>query len=80
MPRAVPSSLERARRARAQVLRWLEEQGVGGAVGTAREGAGYVLKASLQRPLPPHVLAPESVAGVPLRVEVTGPIRARRRG
>jgi hypothetical protein len=78
MARARPSTLERARGARELARRWLEDHGLAGAIGLAREGDGYVLKASLPRALPPQVVAPQAVGGVPLRVEVTGPVRARR--
>jgi hypothetical protein len=78
MAHAGPCTLERARAARARARRWLQEHGLEGAVGTAREGGGFVVKASLARALPPGVAAPAEVDGVPLRLEVTGRVRARK--
>lgn len=46
-------------------------------VGITRSGAGYGLKINVQNPLPAAVAVPESIGHVPVRVEVTGPVRKR---
>jgi hypothetical protein len=68
---------ERARAARDRARRWLRARGVEAALGLAREGDAYVIKASLPAPLPAGVAPPAEFDGVPLRLETTGAVRAR---
>jgi hypothetical protein len=45
------------------------------ALGVTRTGAEYAVKISLKDPLPPSQRIPSSIDGVPIVVQVTGPIR-----
>jgi hypothetical protein len=70
-------TLERARAAKAAVLRCYEALGTVVGVGVTRAGDDYAVKVNLREPPPPHVELPAVVDGVPVRVEVVGTIRKR---
>ena len=70
-------SLEQARAARETALRRFEKLG---AVGITRVHGEYALKLNLRVPVGPGVDLPADIDGVPLCVEVTGPIRPRSAG
>lgn len=73
----MPITIERARAAKAAAKAELARvPGVSG-VGLTKVGAGYALKLNLREALPPSVKVPRSIDGVPVRVEVVGPIRKR---
>lgn len=46
-------------------------------IGITRHGNGYALKVNLQRAPGATVVLPKEIAGVPVHVEVVGPIRKR---
>ncbi len=64
---------ERAQKARAAKVFGLVGEVVG--VGITRVNDGYGLKVNLRENPGPGVQVPQDVNGVPVRVEVTGPIR-----
>jgi hypothetical protein len=71
------SDLQQARAAkeRAKVLFAGKASVVG--VGINRVGGGFGVKVNLSEPPPPDADLPETIDGVPVRVEVVGPIRKR---
>jgi hypothetical protein len=71
------TDLERARAAkeRARIVFAAKASVVG--VGITRVGGGFGLKVNLSEPPPPGAELPETIDGVPVRVEVVGPIRKR---
>lgn len=71
------ASREEARAAKPKALEVFSGFGVVVGVGVARIGDGYGLKVNLREAAAPGVTLPRSVHGVPVRVEVVGPIRAR---
>lgn len=70
-------TLEQARAAKAAALRYFEHVGIVVGVGVTRIDADYAVKINLREPLPSHVNVPPDIDGVPVRVEVVGPIRKR---
>jgi hypothetical protein len=73
----VAITIERARAAKAAAKQELGHvPGVSG-VGLTKVGDDYALKVNLRDELPPGVKVPESIAGVPVQVEVVGTIRKR---
>jgi hypothetical protein len=70
-------TLERAQAAKKAALRLFETvDGVVG-VGITRLGGEYAVKVNLSGPVAPGTELPTEIDGVPVRVEMTGPIRAR---
>ena len=72
------ASIDAARAAKARALEVFGRLGgevVG--VGLTRVADGYGLKVNLRAPVTPGATLPESVEGVPVRVEVVGRIRPR---
>ena len=70
-------TIERARAAKAAAKKELAHvPGVSG-FGLTKVGADYALKLNLSEALPPGVKVPQSIDGVPVRVEVVGTIRKR---
>jgi hypothetical protein len=70
------ADLEQARAAkeRAKILFALNASVVG--IGINRiAGGGFGVKVNLSEPLPPDVDLPETIDGVPVRIEVVGTIR-----
>ena len=65
-------TLERARTAKGPALEQFRTLGDVVGVGITRSGNDYAVKVNLSAPLAPGVVAPTEVAGVPVRVEVTG--------
>ena len=70
-------TLEQARAAKAAALRYFEQVGTVVGVGVTRIDADYAVKINLREALPSHVNVPAHIDGVPVRVEVVGPIRKR---
>jgi hypothetical protein len=70
-------TLERARAAKGPVLEQFRRLGDVVGVGITRIRNGYAVKVNLSTPLAPGVVAPTEVAGVPVRVEVTGSLSPR---
>ena len=68
------ASLAQARAAKARALEIFSRFGVVVGVGLVRLGEGYGVKVNLQKP-PADPGLPQSVDGVPVTVEVVGPIR-----
>ena len=73
----VNADLERARAAkeRAKVIFAGKASVVG--VGINRVAGGFGVKVNLSEPAPPDADLPETIDGVPVRVEVVGAIRKR---
>lgn len=46
-------------------------------IGLTKVGDDYALKVNLREALPGNMRVPERIAGVPVKVEVVGPIRKR---
>ena len=72
------ASLDQARAAKPAALKIFRRIGEVVGVGLVRLGDGYGVKVNLQS-CPTSVSVPESVNGVPVTVEITGPIRKRSR-
>ena len=70
-------TIEKARSAKARVAEMLrDERGLTG-VGITRVGKGYAVKVNLSAALGAGHEIPPEVDGVPIRVEITGRVRAR---
>ena len=74
------STLEEARSAKKQVLRMLEGMPELAGVGIARAGSGYGVKVNLSAPPARDAALPETVDGVPVRVEIVGVISKQGTG
>ena len=72
-----PISLHDARAAKEKVVEIFGRLGVVVGVGITRIDGGYGVKVNLREQPAPGVELPPTVNGVPIRVEVTGPIRKR---
>ncbi len=70
-------SLDEARAAKPEVMRRFGEIGEVVGIGISRLGGDYAVKVNLSTPIQPGVDVPTHVEGVPIIVEVTGPIRPR---
>ena len=80
MPRAPimkSSTIEEARNAKARVLILLKGKRDLTGVGITRTGKGYAVKVNLSAAPSADLVIPPEVDGVPVRVEVTGVIKAR---
>jgi hypothetical protein len=71
------ASIDEARAAKARALEIFGRLGDVVGVGLTRVDDGYGLKVNLRAPVARGATLPESVEGVPVRVEVVGRIRAR---
>lgn len=74
MPRI---TLERARAAKAHIARQLANLPTLTGIGLSRVKGEYAVKVNLSEPLASEATLPDEVDGVPLRIEITGPIRPR---
>lgn len=74
---ATPPDLEAARAAKPAVLSTFGALATVAGIGITRIGGRYGLKVNLQSAPPAHVRLPSEVDGVPIRVEVVGPIHKR---
>jgi hypothetical protein len=74
---AMPISLEQAQAAKKVVLRRYEALDNVTGVGITRVRGRYAVKLNLSEPAEPGVDFPPEIDGVPLKVEVTGPISTR---
>jgi hypothetical protein len=70
-------TLEAARAAKQQALRVFEPLASVVGVGITRVDGGYGLKVNLQQQPGTGVSLPSEVNGVPIRIEVVGPIKKR---
>lgn len=70
-------SLDKAQAAKRTALRRFEKLGKVTGVGITRVKGEYAVKVNLSEPVDPGVDLPTEIDGVPVRVEVTGTIRAR---
>ncbi|MGH9117883.1 MAG: hypothetical protein ACRD0A_08390 [Acidimicrobiales bacterium] len=64
-----------ARQAKATVVELLADHEAVNGVGIARTPDGYAVKVNLSRELEPDQALPDIVGGVPVMVEVVGPVR-----
>lgn len=71
------STLEEARAAKKAALGVFERLTKVTGIGITRSGPGYGLKINVQSPLPATASVPKAIDGVPVRVEVVGPVRKR---
>ena len=71
-------SLPKVRAAQRKVIAQLARVPEVNGVGISRDGDGYCLKVNLAAQPKRAVRLPQEIDGVPVRVEVVGPIRARR--
>ena len=72
-----PVTLEQARAAKRTAIRQFETNANVVGVGITRVAGQYAVKVNLSEPVEPGTELPDEINGVPLRVEVTGSIRAR---
>lgn len=72
-----PVSLDDARAVKAKVMEIFGHLAVVVGVGITRINGGYGIKVNLREQPAPGVDLPRTVNGVPVRVEVVGPIRKR---
>jgi hypothetical protein len=70
-------TLDRAQAAKRAALEWFEKVGKVTGVGITRVRGEYAIKVNLSEPIDPGTELPADIDGVPLRVEITGTIRAR---
>jgi len=70
-------TIEQARAAKAAAQRYFEERGSVVGVGVTRVDGDYAVKINLREPLADGIEIPAEIDGVPVRVEVVGPIRKR---
>lgn len=70
-------TLEQARAAKRAVLERFGAIGCVVGVGITRLSGQYAVKVNLEAPIEAGVDVPDQIDGVPVRVEVTGTIRAR---
>jgi hypothetical protein len=70
-------TLEQARAAKTRALQYFEKLGTVVGVGVTRVDDDYAVKINLREPLADGVDVPAEIDGVPVRVEVVGPIRKR---
>lgn len=71
------ASLDDARAAKARALELFRPLADVVGVGITRLGQGYAVKVNLRQPPTQGVEIPSEVEGVPVQVEVVGPIRKR---
>jgi hypothetical protein len=74
MPR-IP--LNKAQAAKRSALRRFQKLGKVTGIGITRVRGEYALKVNLSEPFEPGTKVPTDIDGVPVRVEITGTIRAR---
>lgn len=72
-----PVSLDDARAAKTKAMEIFGRLAVVVGVGITRINGGYGIKVNLREQPAPGVDLPQTVNGVPVRVEVVGPIRKR---
>ena len=70
-------TLDQARAAKDAALKAFERIGEVTGVGITRVNDDYAVKVNLREPVSSGIAVPTHVAGVPVRVEVTGTIRPR---
>ena len=70
-------TLEEARAAKKAALGVFERLTKVSGIGIRRSGRGYGLKINVPKVLPADVAVPEKIGGVPVRIEVIGPIKKR---
>jgi len=70
-----PITLDAARQAKPEALKVFGRLAQVAGVGITRIGDGYGLKVNLREPPPAGSELPGQVNGVPVRVEIVGPIR-----
>ena len=70
-------TLDRVRVAKEAALRRFTKLGKVVGVGITRVRGEYAVKVNLSEPVQPGVELPTEIDGVPVRVEITGPVRAR---
>lgn len=69
-------TLDRARAAKRVALERFDKLGKVTGVGITRVAGEYAVKVNLSEPVEPGIEIPADIDGVPVRVEVTGTIRA----
>jgi hypothetical protein len=70
-------TIDEARAAKPVVLKWFSRLGEVVGVGITRVRDDYGVKVNLREPVRPGVDVPTRIDGVPVRVEVTGTVRAQ---
>lgn len=70
-------SLEEARSAKKAAQVAFERLGKIAGIGITRSGEGYGLKVNVPREFPANLETPKEIQGVPVRIEVVGPIKKR---
>ncbi|HEX2078996.1 MAG TPA: hypothetical protein VHG08_14835 [Longimicrobium sp.] len=70
-------TLDEARAAKPVVLQWFSRLGEVVGVGITRVRDDYAVKVNLREPVGPGIDVPSRIEGVPVRVEVTGTVRAQ---
>jgi hypothetical protein len=70
-------TLEEAMAAKKAAFRVFERLTKVSGIGVTRSGRGYAVKFNVPEGLPAGMMVPEKIGGVPVRVEVVGPIKKR---
>jgi hypothetical protein len=70
-------TLEQARAAKTEALGAFQRLAEVTGIGITRIGKGYGLKVNLQEAPAREVILPETIKGIPVRVEVVGPLKKR---
>jgi hypothetical protein len=77
-PDGEEAGLTRARAAKSKALELFDSLVGGAAVGLTRQRSGaYSLKVNLTEPPAANITLPTEIDGVPIKIEVVGPIRKR---
>jgi hypothetical protein len=76
----VRRTLDEARSAKEPAREVFERLGEVAGIGITRCGEGYGLKVNLKQCMPAGVAAPAEIKGVPVKVEVVGPLKKRAAG
>jgi hypothetical protein len=71
-------TLEEAQAAKAVALKRFKKLDNVVGIGITRADGDYAVKLNLREPMPSGVELPSRIDGVPVRVEITGTIRARK--
>jgi hypothetical protein len=69
------STIEKVRAAKPAAAKLFAKSGALVGVGITRHGSGYALKINLSKSLKKPTDVPEQIEGVPVHVDVVGPIR-----
>jgi hypothetical protein len=73
---AVAASIAQARSVKRDLTERLRDAAEVNGVGLTRDAEGWAVKVNLERSAP-HLALPRSIDGVPVHIDIVGPIRAQ---